>query len=286
MLGSLQERSLDVADIPAALQLSAEPGWNQVADDWRLMIEHGDAFAIIAPGGRLVASGLAVAFQGPFGWISMILVTAQYRRRGLATRLMQLCMNALKSRDLVAGLDASPDGRQVYLRLGFEDVYGTIRMFRSSAGGQRPAIGGQESIRPMTGEDLGAVAAYDRAPFGADRAYILEHLRRRAPGLAFIAERDSRIAGFILGRDGRTSTQVGPLVAEDAQTALDLLRHTLAAVPGSVCIDIADHHAGLHSWLDGHGFTPVVPFTRMYLGRRELFDDPERIFAIAGPELG
>src|SRR5262249_20229136 len=102
----LGKRSLAVADIPTGLQLSAEPGWNQVEADWRLMIEHGDGFGFVTPDGRLVASGLTVMFEGPFGWISMILVTVPHRRRGLATELMKLCMEALDRHGVTAGLDA------------------------------------------------------------------------------------------------------------------------------------------------------------------------------------
>lgn len=282
----LREISLDVEDIPAALALSAEPGWNQIADDWRLMIEQGDTFGYTEPGGRLVASGLTVPFEGPFGWISMILVTAPYRRRGLATRLMQSCIGALKTRRQTPALDASPDGRHVYLRMGFRDVYSTTRMFGASGRPEDIVAADHVAIRAMMRDDLPPVADYDRARSGTGRANVLQHLWSRAPQLAWLAERGSKIAGFVLGRDGRTCWQLGPLVAEDAGIALDLLRKAIAAVPGQVCLDVADHHRSLRSWLDDHGFVPVVPFSRMYLGRDRPYDDPQRIFVIAGPELG
>jgi len=269
------------------LQLSIEPGWNQVANDWRLMIEHGDAFGFVTPEERLVASGLTVMFGGTFGWISMILVTAAYRRRGLATQLMQTCMETLGRRGLIPALDASPEGRQVYLRLGFRDIYAITRMYSSgTVPGSLPTADGELRIRPLDDESLPAIVKYDQAAFGADRAYMIEHLRQRLPACAYIAERSGRIAGFILGRDGRTCVQLGPLVAEDVDTALALLGHALRSAPGAVCLDIADHHAGLRGWLDERGFNPIVPFTRMILGRNDPFDDPRRIFAIAGPELG
>jgi predicted N-acetyltransferase YhbS len=282
----LRETPLGVADIPDALALSAEPGWNQVADDWRLMIEHGDAFGLKEAGGRLVASGLTVPFQGPFAWISMILVTVAYRRCGIATRLMRHCMSALEGRGRTPALDASPEGRTVYLRMGFSDVYATTRMFRASGPPEHAEAPGEAFIRAMTREDLPRVAAYDRVPFGADRAYVLEHLCARLPEVALVAERDGEVVGFILGRNGRTCAQLGPLVAEDPDAALDLLRGALAAVSGPICLDIADHHTSLRRWLDDQGFVPVVPFTRMYLGRDQPYDDPHRIYVIAGPELG
>ena len=39
------------------------------------------------------------------------------------------------------------------------------------------------------------------------------------------------------------------------------------------------------AWLTSVGFLPVRPFTRMLRGRAEL-GDPQRTFAVAGPELG
>src|SRR5439155_4210460 len=110
---------------------------------------HGDAFGFRVPTGQLVASGLTVLFQGPFGWISMILVTAQYRRRGLATRLMQLCVNALESRGKTPSLDASLEGRQVYLRMGFKEVYATTRMFRAGTPAEQAAATGSVVIRSI-----------------------------------------------------------------------------------------------------------------------------------------
>ena len=141
-------------------------------------------------------------------------------------------------------------------------------------------------IRSMSNQDLPAVADYDRAAFGAERAYLLEDLQRRLPDGAHVAGRAWRVVGFIPGRNGRACTQLGPLVADDLGTALGLLQHALAAVARPICLDIADHYSGLRYWLDAQGSVAVVPFTRMVRGRDEPFDDPQRIFAIAGPEIG
>ena len=128
-LEGLSERRLQVQDCAVCVPLSAEPQWNQIAADWRLMLEAGDSFGLFTTEGRLVASGLTVPFDGPFGWISMILVTQAFRRRGLATHLMRRCMDALLTKGLTPALDATPEGRQVYLHLGFKDVYTLTRFF-------------------------------------------------------------------------------------------------------------------------------------------------------------
>jgi GNAT superfamily N-acetyltransferase len=287
MTGALPIHRLGLRHIPAALPLSAEPGWNQVEADWRLMIEHGDSFGISTADGHLVATGLTVLYDGPFGWISMILVTEAYRRRGLATRLMEACTEALEAKGTVPALDASPEGREVYLHLGFEDVYRTTRLFtsagRTAVGGAVPPVPG---VRGLEEADLDAVNDYDRKRNGAERAYMLKHLRKRLPQAAFVAEREGGIAGYVMARDGRLCAQIGPLVAEDEATALALLQHALGALPEGVCLDLGDHHAALRGWLDERGFQPITHFVRMIKGRRKPYDDPALIYAIAGPELG
>jgi GNAT superfamily N-acetyltransferase len=282
----LSERRLTTQDCAACVPLSAEPQWNQVAADWRLMIEAGDSFAMFAPGQRLVASGLTVPYDGPFGWISMILVTQPFRRRGLATHLMRRCMDALLAGGRTPALDATPEGRQVYLRLGFQDVYRLTRFVAQAPKPVPAAPPAGATIRPMLASDLPAVAAYDRGPFGAGRATILADLQRRMPAAAFLAEKGGRLHGFALARDGRRCAQIGPVVAEDAATATALTMAALAGIEGPVCIDAGDQHTELAESLKAAGFAPLLPFIRMIHGRSEPYDDPARIFVIGGPELG
>ncbi|HXV23122.1 MAG TPA: GNAT family N-acetyltransferase [Alphaproteobacteria bacterium] len=282
----LRRHRLTIDLIPDALRLSEEPGWNQVAADWCWMIEHGDSFGFSTSDGQLVASGLTVRFNGTFAWISMILVTEAYRRRGLATRLMQSCIEVLHQQNLVPALDASPEGRQVYLPLGFRDVYRTTRLFAP----QPPTINAPSpakvAIAPMGETSLQSILTYDRAVSGTDRSELLRHLFGRCKGAAAIACREGRICGFVLARDGRRCAQIGPLAADDPETALVLLQRALAAIDGPVCLDVGDHHLQMRAWLDANGFIPVTPFIRMIEGRAEPFDDPRRVYVIAGPELG
>ena len=216
-----------------------------------------------------------------FGWISMVLVTEAWRRRGIASFLMARSIEALRSSGHVPGLDATPAGRTVYGPLGFQDIYGLTR-FRANRPTPRDAPPGPGS-RSMTASDLPAVAALDRAVFGAGRLGLLNDLLARAPDLAWIAEAGD---GFCLGRNGRGAWQIGPVVADAAESAIGLLRAALGGLDGPVMIDVPDHHTEVVAWLKGSSFHAERPYTRMLLDRDRPFDDPDRIFAISGPELG
>ncbi len=273
----LAYRPLTQADLAVAQALSLEAGWNQTADDWTAVIADGAGLAVTAPEG-IVATGLTLPYQR-FGWIAMILVTNSRRRQGIASEMLRRCMAWCAEHDLIAGLDATEAGRQVYLPLGFKDVYSLSRMIGDKPGGAVP-----DGVRPMTEADLDAVAAYDRTVFGADRRHVLEHLLRRWPEAAWVA--GDPVHGFCLGREGRTAHQIGPLSAADEATALALLNAAMAAVPGPVLIDAADHQASLRAALDAAGFTRQRGYVRMLLDRAEPLDKPGEVYAIAGPELG
>jgi GNAT superfamily N-acetyltransferase len=281
----IAEIRLGAEHIQDCLALSAEARWNQTADDWRTMLALGEGFGLVEPGGEIVATSLALPFaSGGFGWISMVLVTESQRRRGFATRLMERAMRSLERDGLVAILDATPAGREVYRLLGFEDTWGIERtqQFNASALPAAPDV----AVRPMKDTDWSEVLALDRAAFAADRSALLSALRERLPAAALVTQRAGGIGGFLLGRDGRRANQLGPCVAGDEDTAIALLAAGLRNAPPPVFLDVPDAHAALGAWLRAAGFTVQRPYTRMILKRKQPFNEVKRLFAIAGPELG
>jgi GNAT superfamily N-acetyltransferase len=276
----LQRRRLLASDIPAAYALSVEAGWNQTQADWGLMLRRGEGFGV-TDRGRLVATALTHGF-GPIAWISMVLVTRDHRRRGLATELLGRCIRTLVEKGATPGLDATEAGRPVYERLGFRAIYPLDRRAATILSCEAPVPG---NVRPVTRADLAALAGYDKGTFGADRREILHHLLERSPELAFIAQENAKVLGFVLGRDGREATQIGPLMADNPAVAIGLVDAALAKVSGRVYIDTLDRHRELNAHLAMRGFDIQRAWTRMLLERSFPFDDSSRTFAIAGPEL-
>src|SRR5436309_10480080 len=109
---------LGVGDAQAGLVLSTEAGWNQNEADWRFFLSKGIVFGM-RDGNRLVATAALLPYSAGNAWISMVLVTAEFRRRGIATRLLDACLDVAKRRGLTTWLDATPAGASVYGPLGF-----------------------------------------------------------------------------------------------------------------------------------------------------------------------
>ena len=114
-------RSLTPVDLEAAFRLSAGAGWNQRLDDWRMLLQlaPAGAFAATRDDGTIVGTAIGIDY-GTFGWIAMMLVDPAWRSRGLGARLLEAAMSAV-SPGIAIRLDATPLGRPLYRRYGFED---------------------------------------------------------------------------------------------------------------------------------------------------------------------
>ena len=283
----ISARHLGEDDLAAVVALSQEAGWNQVAADWRIFLEFGRVIGLARGDGGIIATAAMLPYGREFAWISMVLVTASERRQGLARWLLYNCIDELVAQKLVPLLDATPAGRTVYVGLGFHDCW---TMCRLVAGAVRDAPFSFEpvaaTIRAMEERDWPAITDYDKAVFGADRSALLRRFAGRLPAASLVAEHQDRIIGYLLGRDGRKFSQLGPLVAADERVATALLAQAIASVPGPLAIDLPDRHMTLSAWLGSLGFKAERPLTRMAYGRSQSFDDCAQLFAIAGPELG
>jgi len=281
------ETLLRPEDFGDAGALVREAGWNQIDTDWRIFLDLGKVFAIRTTGGRVIATAAVLPFDG-FGWISMVLVTGEFRRRGLASRLMRRCIDDLTASGKVPVLDATPDGRKVYGALGFEDTWSFHRFtLRERAPLPEPdPVPPGVTVVPIGDAIWPRLCDYDATAFGTDRSALLARMRGRLRAGELAALRGDRVVGFVMGRDGRTCAQLGPLVADDDPIARALLARALAAVAGPLYIDTVDSHPAIRSWLEARGFTTQRPLTRMVYRRRTGFDDPARTYAVVGPEFG
>ena len=110
-------------------------------------------------------------------------------------------------------------------------------------------------VRPITPADLPRLALYDRPLTGMERPSILMHISRCASPAAPGWRRTwaARSSGFVLGREGRMATSLGPVVADREAIAPGLIASAAAAAPGPFIIDVPEAHQAVRAWLAGAG---------------------------------
>src|SRR5882762_2459341 len=187
-------------DALAGLELSAEAHWNQNEADWRFFLSQGTVFGVRDGDGHLIATAALLPYTSGNAWISMVLVTANWRRRGLATRLVDACLGAAARQGLTTWLDATPAGATVYGPLGFAP---TIQLRRLRLETSTPVKAGVP--QPLSAGKLEDFIARDRRSMGFDRSALLAELGGRS-GSRLLTNGDA----IALVRDGRKARHIGP----------------------------------------------------------------------------
>ena len=270
--------SIDAGESEAVWPLSIEAGWNQNVADWRFMLGAGRGFGLRDGDGKWEASSLVLPLGEKLAWISMVLVTQARRRGGVGTGLLKRCIAEAQANGAVAGLDATEQGRPIYLPLGFRDLYRISRWHFDGVKEMPPTA----AVRRMAIADLPGMRVYDHELSSMNRPALLAHLAVRQPAMALVSD----AGGFVLGREGRTAYSIGPVIADDEATGLALIAKAASSVPGPFIIDVPDAHAGIRRWLERQGAVSPRGYVRMTLGSAPGLDDPSHVFALAGPELG
>jgi len=116
-------------------------GIRSASEPWlaRMMSEGKYLGWITTEEGRAIASGGLLILDWPphpfdpagekRGYLLNFFVDAEYRRRGLARALVEICLAEARRRSIrVVSLHASPEGRPVYEQLGFRPTNEMLRV--------------------------------------------------------------------------------------------------------------------------------------------------------------
>ncbi|HEV8430263.1 MAG TPA: GNAT family N-acetyltransferase [Pyrinomonadaceae bacterium] len=278
---AVEIRLLFESDIPAAMQLKEAAGWNQTEDDWLrlLMLEPNGCFGAIKDG-RLVGTTTTTTYGKDLAWIGMVLVDPQYRRQGIAARLMNVALDYLKGKVDTIKLDATALGQPVYEKLGFE-VESIVERWSGTAR--------SEARHPQTRtfEDRDALLVLDQLAFNADRSKLIASLIDSASvSPVLVRAADDALDGYALARRGTRAEYVGPVVSRDPQQAVTLLDQVLSQLDRrSVYIDFNTECGIGVSVLSQHGFVKERDLIRMRAGGPGA-KTSSLVIAIAGPEVG
>jgi GNAT superfamily N-acetyltransferase len=264
-------------DAHAGLALSVEARWNQNEADWRFFLTQGTAFGMRDNDRHLIATAALLPYTSGNAWISMVLVTEGWRRRGLASKLVDACLDAAAKQGLTPWLDATPAGANVYGALGFTPTLQLRRLRFENSARAKAAAGTSSGL--ATG-DLAEFIVRDISAMGFGRDTLLAELGGRR-GSRLLLNGDA----MALVRDGRNARHIGPLFAGSPDRALAMVDEIVRSEPGALLIDTVDEQDQFLGGLTRSGWLVERPFQRMRFGGA-----PARAaqppFAVAGPEFG
>lgn len=283
---SLRIRLFQKADFVFADSLRALAGWNQTPDDWLRFLNHQPDGCFIAEwDGQPVGTATTTIYEDKVAWIGMVLVHPNAQRRGIGRALLEHCIAFLKPRVACIKLDATPLGKTLYDTLGFKDEW-TLRRWETSQV-ELPANPMKYRVRQWRDADVEAMQILDVEAFGVMRWPMVKRITYQRSRWHVHETVKKRVVSFGVLRKGARAHYLGPVVAESIAAAGPLIKTLVLALPNEpIFWDIPDANTGAVELAQRLGFQPQRPLIRMFLGENKWPGDPQKIFALAGPEIG
>lgn len=268
------------------LFLAGHAGWNQTLEDCRMVTSSDNSIAVYALDGEKVigCAGCFIFGENTLGHINMVVTHQDYRKRGIAKKMVSTLMEKAACRTY--RLYATESGGYVYTKLGFRPLLGQKKYFASGA--SFPAMEEiPEGIFPVTEKDLKELFALDEKVFGFRREKILEYLFRSHRELAFCHRNESGcMDAFTLGRIGPAARNI-MCSAEDPASGEKLFFYSCSLKTSAEKLQtmIYDNQESFRKKLLERGFTEGTKMNLMDCG--DHFPLPGiTCYGIAGGEFG
>ena len=256
------------------LTWAEEEGWNPG-------IEDAEAFYAADPGGFFIASvdskpiaSISVVNHSPtFAFLGLYIVRPEFRGRGIGLELWAHAMMHAGSRTV--GLDGVLEQQENYAKSGFWHAGSTTR-YR----GVIPSNEGPPRSRLANAGDIDMTIDWEARASGFKKVtYLRDWCRETNTRKTLVLP--GGVCTVRLCVDG---AKVGPLLAEEPSTALELLRDAAGVFGGDIMIDVPDTSKALRKTCLELGMLPCFETARMYIGNAK--PNSNELFAVSSLELG
>jgi len=276
-------QTMAYTQLKQVLDWAGQEGWRPgLADAECFFQADPNGFFIGLLDGEPIGSISAVKYGDDYGFIGLYIVKPEWRNQGFGMQLWQTAMRYLQGRNI--GLDGVIAQQSNYQKSGFHIAYRHIRYQGNTA-----------ALVPVSVTDIVAAAdlpfaellAYDSTVFPASRTVFLQKWLSQEHSKALAILRQNQLAGFGVIRACHNSFKIGPLFADDLNSAESLFNDLLASVPAGsdFFIDVPEVNLQAMALVKIHKLHPVFETARMYT---IAMPDGElgKVFGVTTLELG
>lgn len=276
----LKIRKMSQEEAGFAIEMAAAEGWNPGIHDGELFYEADhEGFFIAELEGKPVGCASAVAYDDSFGFFGLYVVKPEFRKKGIGMKLTEKCLEYLGDRNI--GLDGVVENEKKYQQvMKFRSSYSNLR-FEGRGGGEVPD--GLIKISEVPFEKL---LVYDRKMFPAPRSGFLEKWVNQPDSYAFAALEAGDLKGYGVIRKCRVGYKIGPLFADNPDTAEGIFRALRASVPEeTIYLDVPEPNKKAVEIAKRYHMNVMFKTIRMY-SRKETDIRLDRVYGVTSFELG
>ncbi|WP_353224517.1 GNAT family N-acetyltransferase [Salinisphaera hydrothermalis] len=275
----LEASPMTQADVPRLHELSVSVSWPHRAEDWAMLLNHGHGIVARDEIGRVVGSAMWFALTPAHAHVGMVITSPRLQSHGTGYWLMQHVFDQVGDASLV--LNATRAATRLYISLGFTPVAPVYQ----HNGIVTRLPDGPDYARSATPADHAALHALDRNAIGADRRMLINDLLASATATV-VENNDGTVRGFALCRRFGRGHVVGPLVAENENDAIALVRPHIEAHQGRFLrLDTREDDGVLRRFLVQSGLAHYDTVTRMRWGALPVEGGPARTMGLVSQAL-
>ena len=275
-------------ELEVAVDWAAAEGWNPGLYDancfWAC---DPQGFLIGIKDGKPVGCISAVRYEADYGFIGFYIVKSEWRVQGYGLQLWQSAMKQLSGR--VVGLDGVVAQLNNYQESGFQLAYRNIRYsgrFSGSLTDDIAELRPDLTIIPVCQINHDELAAYDSTLFFTARPNFLSCWLTQSGATALAAVSKEQLSGYGVIRQCRSGFKIGPLFAEDADTAEKLLLSLADCAHGEqIFLDVPEVNEAAVALADKYKMTKTFETARMYNKTAPMLA-LKKVFGVTTFELG
>jgi peptide alpha-N-acetyltransferase len=277
----LQIRSMQFSDLDSVITLVRSLGWTTTRQDVENLLIYEPFGCFVAELKGAIIGTVTTTKYIHFGWVGMLLVEEEFRRRRIGTNLMKIAIRYLLDNGVATvRLEADPPGIPLYQHLHFQKECDSLRWYRQ--GLQPLKVAG---VRQAALDDLPNFYSLDRNAFGDTRHRVLNRLFECSLFTLVLTDEPER--GFLMARDSSHGTIFGPFIADSLVVADKLLQAGLNRRKGqTVLLGVPSTHLKAITLMRKYGFECKSILTRMYYGKEPTKGDSCLEYGIGGSATG
>lgn len=276
-------KTMNREEVNVAVEWAAREGWNPGWHDADCFFKTDpQGFLIGTIDSRPIGCISAVSYGNVFGFIGFYIVVPEYRGKGYGVRLWNTAMNRLANQTL--GLDGVLEQVENYKKSGFTLAYSNIR-FESPV--VKDVVTNKTGLTPLREIPFEKIRNYDRQCFPAERTAFLRAWvqMQQAHGAGVVVK--GELQGYGLIRKCRRGYKIGPLFADDLDTAEAIFRKLSSYADGQelLYLDIPERNQAALALARKYGMKKIFSTARMYTGKEPKIA-LNKVFGVTTFELG
>lgn len=290
MSNNLMIRNMTRTEVDELVNWAEREGWNPGLHDAELFwATDPEAYIAAELDGEMIGGGAITSYNGDFGFMGFFIIRPEYRGRGLGSQLWHARRDRLLSR-LTPGASIGMDGvfemQDFYAKGGFVFSHRDLRFTVDVPLGIASSPDDEREIVSLADIPFDQLLDYDRHCFPAARADSLKAWIAQADSLAVACLQSGKLCGYGVVRRCVNGCKIGPLFADDSESAEALFRQLAGfAAGGPVFLDTPENNPAAIKLARHHHMTEVFGCARMYLGTPPNIAH-DRVYGVTTFELG